>query len=240
MVKITNKEAYEAAFADHLNHMSMEDAAKHHVGGIANYYMVGAIEARLLENLGLHDGSSLVDLGCGSGRLAGAINGKIDYLGTDVVEKLIAYCRKTYPGYRFEVAADFKIPAEDRTADFVVAFSLFTHLLHEESMLYMREAFRVLKPGGKLVLSFLEYLVPGHRKLFLQSVTNVNTDRPLIVFMDRRGLRFFGRECGFSKFTFHAGNERIVDFGPGIRLPDDTTIEGTRSFGQSVCVMLKA
>jgi hypothetical protein len=41
------------------------------VGG--RYYEIGAIEADVMRYAGLQDGMSLVDLGCGSGRLASVL-----------------------------------------------------------------------------------------------------------------------------------------------------------------------
>ena len=43
------------------------------------------------------------------------------------------------------------IPAPDGEADMVCFFSVLTHLLHEESYVYLQDARRVLKPTGKLV-----------------------------------------------------------------------------------------
>jgi cyclopropane fatty-acyl-phospholipid synthase-like methyltransferase len=43
------------------------------------------------------------------------------------------------------------------SADIVIAFSVFTHLLHEECYAYLQDAARVLTPGGKFVFSFFEF-----------------------------------------------------------------------------------
>jgi hypothetical protein len=76
------------------------------------------------------------------------------YVGVDVVEKLIAYCITQFPDYRVVASADFSIPSDVESADFVTAVSLFTHLLHEQTYLYIKDAYRVLRPAGKLILRF--------------------------------------------------------------------------------------
>jgi ubiquinone/menaquinone biosynthesis C-methylase UbiE len=81
--------------------------------------------------LGLSAGHSIVDIGCGSGRLSTQLSRRygagIDYLGIDVVPELLAYARsKATPGYRFELTTGLSIPAPDASVDFVAAFSIFT------------------------------------------------------------------------------------------------------------------
>ncbi len=172
-------------------------------------------------------------------RLAGAIEHDIDYLGVDVVDKLLDYSRSTYPQFRFITVSDFAVPEADNWADLICAFSLFTHLLHEQTFLYIKDSYRAQKPGGKLVLSFLEYTNAGHRQLFLSAVGSAKTDRALIVFNDRDSLNFFGRECGYSNVEFFDGTASLADFGSGKTLPNGEVLTGLKALGQSLCVMTK-
>src|SRR3712207_6851625 len=53
-----------------------------------------------------------------------------------------------------------------------------SHLLHEESYLYLMEAHRALRPGGRVVFSFLEFPVPEAWKVFEANLAWVrNRDR---------------------------------------------------------------
>jgi ubiquinone/menaquinone biosynthesis C-methylase UbiE len=65
------------------------------------------------------------------------------------------------------------IPEKDGEADFVCFFSVLTHLLHEQGFVYLQEAKRVLKPGGKIVFSFLEFAVPDHWAVFEGTVNDI-------------------------------------------------------------------
>src|ERR1700704_3527549 len=131
-----------------LNSHPRDEAMQMAVGG--EFEALGLLERALLIQLGLRANDYLIDVGCGSGRLAKPLSDYLagPYLGIDVVPELVDYAR-TLVGrtdWRFEVAEGFRIPEQDCRADVVCFFSVFTHLLHEQSYLYLQEAKRVLKP----------------------------------------------------------------------------------------------
>jgi ubiquinone/menaquinone biosynthesis C-methylase UbiE len=143
------------------------------VGG--EYDKIGDAEAELLVRRGLRGGHYVIDLGCGSGRLSSSLTrrfgSEIEYLGTDVVPELLAYAKpRAASTYRFAQTDGLSIPAPDGSADFVAAFSLFTHLRYAESSIYLNEAYRVLRPCGVLVFSFLELW--RHRQVLIDTFWN--------------------------------------------------------------------
>jgi ubiquinone/menaquinone biosynthesis C-methylase UbiE len=138
---------------------SRDEAMQLAVGG--DYDAIGSAQASLIAEFGLRDGMSLIDLGCGSGRLAKHVAKRfsgIRYLGIDIIQDLLDYAAEQSPrDYRFVLSRSLTIPVESSSADFLCAFSLFTHLLHEETFCYLEEAKRVLVPGGTLLFSFIEF-----------------------------------------------------------------------------------
>jgi ubiquinone/menaquinone biosynthesis C-methylase UbiE len=174
-----------------LQRIAPENAMERAVGG--NYVGVGAIQAGLVrEHL---SGSYVIDVGCGSGRTAFALRDQpISYHGTDVVPELLAHARTMAerPDWRFTLVDDLAIPDADGIADLVVMFSLITHLTEREAERAVGEAARVLKPGGKIIVSFLDKTLKIHRKaaggavsqmvnrLRRRSVMNVVIDRAQI------------------------------------------------------------
>lgn len=81
----------------------------------------------------------------------------LEYVGIDIVQALLDYAAtKSPPHFRFVLNEGLSLPAADNSADMFIAFSVFTHLLHEESFLYLRDAKRVVKPGGAMVVTILE------------------------------------------------------------------------------------
>jgi ubiquinone/menaquinone biosynthesis C-methylase UbiE len=122
---------------------------------------IARVQLEMLQEFGLRTGHCLIDVGCGCGGLASQLaisyGPSISYLGTDVVPELIAFTRgRTPASYRLEVVTECRIPAAAESADFLTAFSVFTHLRRPHIDEYLRESFRVLRPGGKLVFSYLE------------------------------------------------------------------------------------
>jgi ubiquinone/menaquinone biosynthesis C-methylase UbiE len=116
----------------------------------------------------LRDGDYLIDVGCGAGRTAFALRdlASLRYLGLDVVPELITYARRTVarPDWRFAVVEGLTVPERDSRADVVAMFSVLTHLTPSEGRRYVRDAARVLKPGGRLVASFLDPSIEAHRQ----------------------------------------------------------------------------
>lgn len=141
-----------------------ESAMARSVGG--SYAVVGAQERRLLELLGLQDAHYVIDIGAGSGRLATALKDlpNLRYLGTDVVPELLEFARKKCgrEDWRFKHVEEIEIPEQDEVADFVVFFSVFTHLHEKESYRYLQEAKRVLRKNGVIVVSYLDPDVTLH------------------------------------------------------------------------------
>jgi ubiquinone/menaquinone biosynthesis C-methylase UbiE len=103
----------------------------------ASFETIGLLERETLKDFGLEQGDYLIDVGCGSGRLALPLSEYLQdrYLGIDIMPELIAYARKLVqrPGWRFKVIEGIGIPEADGRADMVCFFSVFTHLLHEQS-----------------------------------------------------------------------------------------------------------
>ena len=116
------------------------------------------------------------------------------------------------------------IPSPESTCDFVTAFSLFTHLLHAESYIYLQDIKRVLKPGGKLVFSFLEFLFESHWRVFESTVEQQRHQvaAPLNMFIERSVIDVWSAKLGY----------RVEGYVSGAEAP-----WGGKPLGQSVAIL---
>jgi SAM-dependent methyltransferase len=212
------------------------------VGG--EFSAMGKLERQLLVQHGLTPEAYVIDVGCGSGRLAYPLSEYLRgrYLGTDVVPELLTHARSLVPrpDWRFELVDRIRIPERDGQADMICFFSVFTHLLHEDSYRYLVDAHRVLKPGGKVVLSFLEFAIASHWSVFENNVRRTGPERPLDMFVGRDALRAWADHAGFDIEAFHDGDQPYIVLPSPIQMEDGTVHAGRGSLGQSVCVLIKA
>jgi SAM-dependent methyltransferase len=99
----------------------------------------------------------VVDLGCGWGTFSFALaETAAEVVGVDFSERAIDFCerrlaREPRPNLRFERVDAGNTGLEDAVWDVVVAADLFEHLYPDDSQRVAREAFRLLKPGGRFV-----------------------------------------------------------------------------------------
>ncbi len=118
------------------------------------YERLSLVKLKLLIDLGLTPQSRLLDVGCGTGLLASALHDFLDergeYVGADIGSEAVEFCRSRFgrPNFSFHVSEMTKLPPLIQRFDFIVFYSVFTHTYPLETAALLREASRLLAPGG--------------------------------------------------------------------------------------------
>jgi SAM-dependent methyltransferase len=104
----------------------------------------------------LEDFESILDWGCGSGRMlryvpAAALR---KLTGIDIDAQAIEWCRQAFPeGRFFATAAEPPTPFAAESFDLIYANSVLTHLRQKDHLAWLSELFRVAQPGAMLLLT---------------------------------------------------------------------------------------
>lgn len=178
-----------------------------------NFAAQGDGHVAVLRHHGLVDDMAVYDLGCGCGRTAQALRrsgwqGR--YIGADVIPELLGELARKCPDYATVLNVRPSILAPDSSLDIVFHWSVFTHLYATESYLYTVDAFRALKPGGKMVFSFLEMEDPAHDVVWRNNLAHLRqgaAPEQLDAFLHRDWIRRFARDAGFAKPRFTDGSD---------------------------------
>ncbi len=104
----------------------------------------------------IKDGDSVLDIGCGAGRLYHLLDKfqDMEYVGVDQSEGQIEMGKKDFPNNKFVVAEMTDLPLEDNTFDLIFCIATLHHLPDEKSRLKaLSEMKRVLKPGGHIMMT---------------------------------------------------------------------------------------
>jgi len=146
-------------------------------GGKLSYaewaHVIGIFQTIIYQTLENKTANKILDIGCGTGLLGIASEPFTfaggSYTGIDVMAADINFCKTNFksdnynfihfdlanPSYASLQSTQLtKWPIENESQDLVTALSVWTHLSEPDAIFYFREIYRVLKKGGKAIITF--------------------------------------------------------------------------------------
>lgn len=245
MVDTHNVTGHRQRLEDLLKTRPRQEALEAYVGGGARH-SIGHRELEAIARFSELEGSYVVDVGCGIGRLAEAAShypiGR--YLGTDILPEVLEVAREDLghdSRFAFKQVDGLAVPEGDASADIVCGFSLITHLLDEEVFCVIAEAGRVLKAGGVAVFSYLDFAVPKHRERFIRTalVEAPAGRKDVLKFFEKPTLAMFGEEAGLDVIEFQDAYHAVPAKFAGHVLPNGQVTGDELVMGQSIAYFRK-
>ncbi|MDB5154447.1 MAG: ubiquinone/menaquinone biosynthesis C-methylase UbiE [Mucilaginibacter sp.] len=162
-------------------------------GGKLSYaewaHVVGIFQTIMYQTIDNKTGNNILDIGCGTGLLGMSAEpftfDSGTYTGIDVMAEDINFCKgnfnlANYDFIHFDVANPTYAssqskkqkpwPIANESQDLVTALSVWTHLDESDATFYFKEIQRVLRPGGKAIITF--FLLNEHYKESLSKRKN--------------------------------------------------------------------
>lgn len=225
---------YERIYEQRASMLPPEESIGH-----GDFDLIGRVELGLLLLEGVKVSDTVIDLGCGTGRLAVHLIPYLrsgSYLGIDISKTMLRQAARRTAGiangcaveWRHQRAARFEQP--EASADVICAFSVFTHMEAEDTYRYFREALRVVRPGGKLIFSCLPLSLESARKIFIEQAALDLTERwagVRSVVTTEESMETLASMTGWKVVRWYRGDQPQVPVG----------LASPQALGQSTCVL---
>jgi ubiquinone/menaquinone biosynthesis C-methylase UbiE len=236
---------YTLPYQTHLNSLldnfEEDEAMSLLVGG--DFNKVGKLEFDLLKFQGLKRDHAILDVGCGSGRLAYFLKDFLSgrYVGFDILQEPLDYAKTkcSRSDWEFKLHDGRSLSLVPSSFDFITFFSVFTHIQDEDMFFYLQESSIALKADGKIIFSFLDFECESHWVYFENSLKDRNENHVMNRFLSKSTIEIWTKKLNLKIDAIYDGNTSfipVLDSGANNRKQSDIS---RTAFGQSVAILSK-
>lgn len=155
----------------------------------------------------LGDYTHHLDFACGPGTFIGTLDPNKKSIGVDISSQQIEYAQKQYgtKNHEFLTVKPGKLPFENNQFDVVTNIELIEHLKMDENETLLEESLRVMKPGGRFLVS-----TPNYHSVWpiIEKVVNklgeVSYEDQHITHFSRKRLYTLLHKTGFTNIKVNA------------------------------------
>lgn len=169
IVRLYRENDFLTAYGKHTD-MRVAADPQHAIGGMWEEY--GNLQRDFLIGQGLKPEHKLLDVGCGTGRLARKIVPYLDkarYVGLDCSYEARAYAEilaldEGWSNKSPRFTGPDMVFLQSNMFDFAWAFSVFIHLPNNEALVLISQVMRALSLGGKFFFSYVPTDLPNNTR----------------------------------------------------------------------------
>ena len=181
----------------------------------------------IVSETGITSADTVLDIGCGAGRVGVHVAPRVRrWIGADVSRQMLIHTRAALAGASnvdvVHLSGDGLPPSLVGTIDVVYCTTVFMHLEAWDRYRYVKDAFRALKPGGRLYVDSFSLLSEDGWAIFEQVTRLRPADRPSYSSKATtpQELETFVRKAGFEAVRVREGSLYVTVIA---RKPGDAT-----------------